>query len=336
MRRRITYVCLLAVLVAFYALYPYWVSQYFVVVALLLIPFDLLVSMPGMLTKRISLSVPSMLDIGSEGMIFITTFQKRPFPSGLIRARLVTISSDSKASRRILCCPEDGSRFSAIIDTSHCGLTVFEISRLHITSVLGLFSLIIGVDCRAEVLILPTSVKPKHIVSLPRGVVLNPKPGGGFSENSDLRPYRKGDPIRSIHWKLSAKFDSIIIREPLVPPQHSRLVRLAEWSGVRERDTILGRFRWISDYLLKWDLPYYAKLGENRPTAEITCQNDFINYLFCLLGNDDCFTTRRFRESARSQGFGTSAYPLTPAPSPLTPVRFSWVFHVDAKEGGEE
>ena len=312
--RRVIYVISLAGLVAFYALYPFWISQYFVIVMLLLIPLDLLVSMPGVLTRRISLSAPPVLDIGSSGTLFLTTHLRKPFPSGRIKARLITIGDDFTTRRKIICDPEDGSRHSIAIDTSHCGVTVFKIKRLNTSSVIGLFSPAVSVDCMATSMILPAPKKPKHIVSLPRGVILAPKPGGGFSENIDLRPYRKGDPVRSIHWKLSAKYDSIIIREPLVPPRHSRLVRFVKWSGARERDIIVGRLRWVSDYLLKWDLPYFIRLGDDGPTAEIACEKDFMDYIFGVMGN-------------KEHSF--------PALSSL-PSRFSWVLHIDAKEGAEE
>ena len=333
MTRRIIYICTLACLVAFYALYPYWISQYFVVVILLLIPFDLLVSMPGMLTKRLSLSAPTILDIGSDGMLHIVTHRERSFPSGLIRVRLALICNDYSASRKLLCRPEDGSRYSAVIDTSHCGVTQYKINRIHTTSIIGLFSLIIRADCSATVLILPAPEKPKNIVSLPRGVIFSPKPGGGFSENTDLRPYRKGDPIRSIHWKLSAKYDSIIVREPLIPPRHSRLIHIEKWSGARERDIVLGRLRWISEYLLKWDLPHYVRLGDDGPVTEITCEKEFIDYLYYVLGNEERFAAQQFGKSARTKRLVSSMHPPSLEPCPLPPASFSCVFHVDAKEG---
>ena len=306
--------------IAFYALYPYWISQYIMVLIFLIMPFDLLVSLPGMLTKRISLTAPKVLEKGESGTLILKTTQVKSFPSGRIRTRLVTTSDDFKAKRKITCDPENGSIYEIAIDTSHCGVTVFDVKRLHTTSIIGLFSLVITANRRIKVLILPAPVKPKHIITLPRGFVLRPKPGGGFSENSELRPYRKGDPVRIIHWKLSAKYDSLIIREPMVPPNHSRLVHIEKWSQARGRDLILGRLRWISDYLLKWELPYYIKLGDDGPVAEITCEKEFMDYLHGVLGSDEYF------ENAPSH---------PPAPS-LIPVSFSWVFHVDAKEGSAE
>ena len=315
MTRRIVYMFALACSIAFNALYPYWIAWYLVVVVLMLAPFDLLISMPGMLTKRVSIHTPGILDQGADAALVITTYQKRMFPAGRIKVKLASIGEDFTTRRRIMCDPEDGSKYEVLIITSHSGLTVFEVKRIHNTSLIGLFSISISINHRAVVMVLPAPKKPPHIVSLPRGVILRPKPGGGFSEDHDLRPYRKGDPIRAIHWKLSAKYDSLIVREPLVPPNHSRLVHIMKWSGPQERDTILGRLRWISDYLLKWELPFFVRLGDNGPIAEITCKEDFLGYLYRMLDKDA---------------------PRSMPPVIDLPTRFTWVFRVDAKEGALE
>jgi hypothetical protein len=187
-------------------------------------------------------------------------------------------------------------------------VTAFESKRVWTVSLIGLFCIPASVNCKAKVLVLPAPAKPPHTVALPRGVILRPKPGGGFSEDYDLRPYRKGDPIRSVHWKVSAKFTSLIIREPLVPPAHSRLLHAVQWGKARERDLILGRLRWVSDYLLKWELPYFVRLGDGGPIAEITRSDDLLEYLYLVLG-------------------GTADALPTPA---TIPVRFAWVFQIDA------
>jgi hypothetical protein len=82
------------------------------------------------------------------------------------------------------------------------------------------------------------------------------------------------------------------------------------WNGARERDLILGRLRWISNYLLKWELPYYVRLGDDGPVAEITRAEDLMNYIYRVLD-------------------GTPQ--SIPAPASL-PARFAWVFRVDVKE----
>jgi len=312
---RIIYILALTGAISFYALYPYWFSGYLFVVLLLLMPFDLLIGLPGMLSKRVALAAPNILEQGAEGTLSITTIQKkRQFPAKCIKLRL-NVSSDGVCSkRRLTCGAKRGSRYNMPIDTKHSGVTTFELKRIRTVSLIGLFALPVRISRKVSVLILPAPVKPPHIAALPRGVVFKPKPGGGFSEDYDLRPYRQGDRIRSVHWKISAKFDSLIIREPLVPPPHSRLVEAVPWDGASERDLILGRLRWISDYLLRWELPYFLKMGSDGPVAEITRPADLTEYIYRYLDG--------------------SAHTL-PAPAAM-PAYFAWVFKVDASEAAED
>ena len=308
--RRITYIVALTGSAVFYSLYPFWISRYIFVLIIMMIPFDLLLSLPGMLTKRVALSLPRVMEQGAQGAVVITTYQQKWFPAGRIKAKLRVSGDDFSAKRSILCSPDRDSKYELDIDSSHSGVSVFEIKRIRTTSLFGLFATPIRVNRRAVALILPAPIKPPNIVSLPRGVILRPKPGGGFSEDSELRPYRPGDPIRTIHWKLSAKHDSIIVREPLAPPAQSRLIIIERWNGARERDITLGRFRWLSDYLLKWELAYCVKLGDDGQVTEISGNEDFLEFLY-----------RTLDDNTSSIAIPTSV-----------PARFSWVFRLDAKE----
>jgi len=263
-----------------------------------------------MLSARISLTAPKVLEYGSDGMLVATTIRNKAFPAGRIKVFLRVSDDESTSRRRLLCESAADSRYIVAINTTQSGVTTFQISRIKATSLFGLFSIPISVNSRVTVLILPAAIKPRNIISLPRGVILRPKPGGGFAEDHELRPYRQGDAIRSIHWKISAKHDSLIIREPLIPPAHSRLVQISGWRKARERDLVLGRLRWISDYLLKWELPYYIRVMEDGQVAEITSNSDLHEYLYYTLG-----------------GFERTL----PVPASM-PVRFMWMFKVDGKE----
>jgi len=309
--RRIIFAFTLAGAALFFVLYPYWFSWYLLVLLLLLVPFDFFISLPGMLARRIILAAPKVLEQGENGTLVITALQLKHFPAWCIKTWMRVSGDDFTTWRRFICGAQRGSRFEIAVDTSRSGLTVFEVKRIWTVSIVGLFCLPARVNCRAAVLVVPAPAKPPYTVALPRGVILRPKPGGGFSEDYDLRPYRKGDPIRSVHWKVSAKFDSLIIREPLVPPAHSRLLHATRWDGARERDLILGRLRWVSDYLLKWDLPYYVQFGDKGPIAEITSHAALLDYLYHVLG-------------------GMAEVLQAPA---TIPARFAWVFHIDANSG---
>ena len=307
-RRRIIYALLLVFATIFYILYPPWFSWYLLVLLLLMIPLDLIVSLPGMLTKSVLLSAPPFLEKNADGVLVITTIHNKSFPVRCITARLLVTGDDFVTRCNIICTGERDGRSEVTIDTSSTGLTVFEIDRLLAISLLGLLSLKIKSRSRASVLVLPPPEKPSGRIALPRGLILQPKPGGGFSEEHDMREYRRGDPIRSIHWKLSAKYDSLIIRQPLIPPPHSRLVHIIPWNTAAERDLILSRLRWVCAYLCKWEMPFYVKLGDKPVFAEIRGEANLIGFLRSVL--DD------------TTGKKTAADAIQ--------MRFSWVYRIDA------
>ena len=319
--RRIVYASALIFAAFFSILYPYWFSTYLFVVLLLLAPLDLILSLPGMLTRRILLTAPSVVEQGADVNLAITTLQKKSYPARCLKLRLCSYGEDRDTKRSLICGAQRGSRREVEINSMHSGVTVFYVKRIWIVSLIGFFALPVDVRRRASVLVMPTPQKPPNIATLPRGLVFVPKPGGGFSEDYDLRQYREGDQIRSVHWKLSAKVDSLVVREPLEPPPHSRLVEVEAWNSVQGRDLVLGRLRWISDYLLQREMPFYLRIGKNAPTTEIRNQDNLIEYVRQVL--EDTPAPR----SARSAG----------------PSRFSWVFNIDMgtheatqEEGGGE
>ncbi|MCL2046312.1 MAG: DUF58 domain-containing protein [Oscillospiraceae bacterium] len=307
---RVFYISLLATVGCFYVLYPFWISWYLFVLLLLLIPFDLIISIPGMLTKRISMTAPKMCEMGESGRLIITTKQYKNYPSGHIKAKIHESNDGYGNKRRIRCSPENGARYTISLDTSHSGLFLYEIKRIHNTSLLGLFSVSHKISCTAAMLVMPVAIKPKNAVSLPQIVVMRPKLAGGFSEETELRDYRSGEPLKSIHWKLSAKYDSLIVREAMEAPPHSRLVYAEQWSSGDERELLLGRLRWVSDYLLDMDMPYCLKIGENGLISEISDTGELIDYLYEVLGN-----------------FSSNSMSII---SPNTV--FSWVFRIDGKQ----
>ena len=306
----IVYALSLALSVIFYILYSYWFSWYLLVLVLMMIPFDLLVSLPGMLTRRLALSAPAILKQNSEASLRVSMIRSGPFPLRCVKARLKVKSGGSHSGRRFSCSAEPGAKYETRIDTSRSGITSFEIKRYWAVSLFGLFTIPTTVNNRVTTLILPAPVRPLNTVSLPRGDTLRPKPGGGYSEDHDLREYRRGDPLRSIHWKVSAKHDSLIVREPLVPSLHSRLVHITQWNDPHECDLILGRLLWVCDYLLKLDLQFYVRFGDDGPIAEIVKREDLDEYLYHVLSG---------------AAHAIKAHVALPA-------RFTWEFRADASE----
>jgi len=305
---RIIYALTLVAAFFFYILYPPWISWYLLVLLLLLLPFDLIISLPGMLSKGILLSVPYYLNKGDDAALILTTTHTKSFPVGCIIVKMYVTGDDFSIKCRLKCTGGKDEQREVAIDTSHSGITTFEVRRFWSISLLGLFSLPVNINTRASVLVLPEPEKPANTIALQHGILLRPKPGGGFSEEHDMRIYQPGDPVRNIHWKVSAKLENLIIREPLVPPPHSRLVHIVEWTNAAERDAILGRLRWVCEYMLKWQMPFYMKMGDKVMIVEISQEEDLVDYLHSVLD---------------------SSVVKKPKFEPL-PSRFSWVYRVDA------
>jgi hypothetical protein len=114
------------------------------------------------------------------------------------------------------------------------------------------------------------------------GKGLKPKPGGGFSEDYDLREYRIGDPLNSIHWKLTSKLDEIIVREPLVSEKGKIFICIDLFGTPEELDSTFGQLFYLAYILLKrmieFHICWYGRDGALN-TVEITERNDFIKFV---------------------------------------------------------
>ena len=67
----------------------------------------------------------------------------------------------------------------------------------------------------ADVTVLPQTHAPRGKLRMWDNSQSTPVPTQRFSEQHEIRTYRPGDALRSVHWKLSAKTDDLLVREPV-------------------------------------------------------------------------------------------------------------------------
>ena len=323
--RILLYLAILISAVVFFALYHRWFSWYLLVLIVLLIPFDLLLSLLGMFNRRITLHAPKIVLQGTEATLRVKTHSTTIFPAGLIKVKIHERGEEKPASHRISFSSSTDSQFEKSINTEHSGFVTFSYERFWVNSLLGLFALPQKAKGRSQarkhnnkvgVLILPAAKKPPRVPVLPKVSALRPSRCGIFSEDHDLRSFRSGDPLKSVHWKLSAKHDSLIVREPLLPEFPNCLISVAPWSNKEERDLILGRLHWVCEYLLMSELGeeyhLYAKLGQEGAVAAIAEMSEVMDYLRHILG--DSTVAPNFTER---------------------PPHFTWVYRVDGAGADE-
>lgn len=80
-----------------------------------------------------------------------------------------------------------------------------------------------------------------------------PRPGGGPGEDYELRPYRPGDPLRMVHWKLSSKGEDLVVRETLDGRQASVLFTFDHYGPLAEQESVLEQLRALCQTVLSWN-----------------------------------------------------------------------------------
>lgn len=241
--RRLLYLISLFGSLVFYGFYREWFSWFLLVAAFLLPWFSLLCSLPAILTVQASLRCPETVRADVPARTALQVDCRFPTPPVRCRIKLHNRLTD----HRYVGVP--GER----IPTEHCGCMTLSYDRLFVYDYLGLFCRRLRKGEQILVYILPKPVAcslPEQLES--RSVSLwRPKPGGGFSENHELREFRIGDEMRGIHWKMSAKTGKLIYREPIEPAQKGYLLSVTLTGDPQTLDKKLGQLVWLDHTLLQ-------------------------------------------------------------------------------------
>jgi hypothetical protein len=246
--RRSIYLLSVAGGLVFYWAYREWLSWLILVLLLALPWFSLLVSLPAMLTSRGSIRAPRAVKVGTDAEVRWNGHSRFPLPP--LEGKLLVRSSITGRTMKL--------RSGDLLPTSHCHQLEISLHRPKCCDYLGLIGLPIRKKSTAAVLVRPRPVALEDPPDMSRYQVSawRPKPGGGFSENHELRLYRPGDNLRQVHWKLSAKTGKLIVREPMEAILN-RTVLTMELRGEPELlDRKLGQLLWMSRYLLQCELPH--------------------------------------------------------------------------------
>jgi len=147
------------------------------------------------------------------------------------------------------------------VDTSHCGAYTYKVTKLAVYDLLGFFHLNIRPQKGGELLVKPVPVIPDIMPDSFGFKAKNlRKAKQPYSEIYDIREYAPGDPIKSIHWKISAKKDRFYVKEPLEEyGGHSRVL-LKLTTDRTEFDTHLGQVLFTSRFFLEREVSHRIRI----------------------------------------------------------------------------
>lgn len=275
--RRLLYLAILASCVIFYIAYGQWLAWLVLVTALAAPWFSLVLSLPAIITFRVSASVPRFLEPGMAENLWLVggcSLPMPPFRGRLKLKRLITGESWYYQDREDLV-------------SDHCGGIQVTPEAVKVFDYLGLFSF--PVRCREKyiVLIRPRPVPMEQVQDTRQQLVRSwiPKSGGGYAENHELRPYRPGDSLNQVHWKLSAKTGGLIIREAMEPRQGLVLLTMNLRGTPEALDRKFGRLLWLGEHLLEQNIRFELRVltGEGLLTFSIPARQQLKRAIDSLL-----------------------------------------------------
>jgi len=280
-RRWIGYGILLVLAVALRVAYTDWLAGFLLAFLLLLPAVGVLVSVPAVLSaKIILLSAPDEAHRGEDVGWTVKAGSALSLPLGQVRVK-VQVENRLTGERTIywesFFLPAGGTQRARREEAVHCGLCKGEVVRAWGTDALGLFWLPLRKGPVAWQLILPNGRGEVPVLPEVRNPGVRPRPGGGPGEDYDPRDYRPGDPLNSIHWKLSAKRDELIVRETL-EEVHSPLALTFDHFGTpKELDETLELLCAAGEHLL-WEGRSFDVVwarAESGETRRFTVENEW-------------------------------------------------------------
>ena len=253
------YLLTLGAAVVFHVFYFGWFSWFLLVLAVCLPGFSFLVSLPAMVRVRLRLDITAQCIREEPAYVTIRAVNGfLPLPRCRFRLKLEHVMS----GETVVLPQQAPGRESWYLplDTAHCGLLRCSTEKGRVYDYLGLFWLPVREAEPVELLICPKAVQPENLPNLAHFMARRrkPKPGGGFSEEHELRDYRPGDNLREIHWKLSVKTDRLIVREAQEPVREMTLLTLDLRGTPDQVDSTLEQLAWLSGWLLDHDTEHHV------------------------------------------------------------------------------
>lgn len=202
-------------------------TRFLLAASALLPPVFVLLSALAARRVRAQLELPARGQRGGACSCELRVNNKSPMPLQRVRCRLLceNVLTGERSQGDLTCAP--AARRAATVrfelTAAHCGQLRVALSGLWVSDPFGLAEIPVGCAAGGSVWILPGLFRPQVALtgqafsSLMLDADAMAAPGHDPSEPYAIREYIPGDDVRSIHWKLSAKTDRLMVRERGLP-----------------------------------------------------------------------------------------------------------------------
>ena len=258
-----TWLAYLAALIStfvFFLCYKMWVAWYCLILLLAVPVFAFILAVIAYVTLRFKTDAPVICTIGKPAYIKFTLEGFASFFSYCTVKTAVTDHMAGGTNKSVIKITDSGVT-KIPLDTKHCGAYTYKMSKLYISDLLGFFKFTKHLNKDMDFIVKPVPEMPGYMPDVygfkAKSLRKSHKPN---SEIYDIRDYQLGDPVKSIHWKMSAKKDKIMVKEPLEEyGGHSRVIlKLSD-----DRDTLdlhLGQVLFTSRFYLDHETAHIIRV----------------------------------------------------------------------------
>lgn len=319
LRRRIVYALALA-LALLGQLLDVGYLFHFIFYAVLALPLlGLAVSLPAMLGCRAELESSAPRICRGESASWSLRLHNRfrlPTARASYRMRVSNRLTGQvhRAAASVRGAVEEDRRWT--LETDHCGMVECRVEGLWVCDCLGLFALPVRTPAPATLVIAPLPERPESL-ELPEGSGVSiPQPRGKtvFGEAYELRPYREGDSLRMIHWKMTAKRDELVTREPPEDTRPLPVLTFNHFGLLAEVDRTLDRLEGASMALLDQERPHEVRWLHPETGAlrafRIGGERDWETCLAAILSDPAPMRGRSILEQALTREAGGAIYQI--------------------------
>ena len=244
----------------FFLFYKMWLSWY-ILIALLAIPvFALIVTIAASLTVKFSIvnpaatvkGKPAFIKLSIEGIASAFSFYK---------VKMITTDhmAGTQEKKVIVICDNGVTKIP--LETDHCGAYSYKLSKLKVYDLLGFFHFDQNINKDIELLVKPSPEMPGYMPDMygfkAKNLRKSSKPN---SEIYDIRDYQLGDPVKTIHWKMSAKKDKYLVKEPLEEYGGYSRVILKMTDDRDELDLHLGQILFTSKFFIDHEVAHIIRV----------------------------------------------------------------------------
>ena len=240
------YLFLLLCTTAFFICFNGYYSIYVFTLSLALPFLSLVISLPGMLMLRVSVTVPdsaqpARAQKAAAVPLHVSVANRSFLPTGRARVQFVienTFTGDIQWESLEFSSGRQPQVLEHKFSSNICGEIVCRLRKARSYDLLGLFWLPVKLraDSACRIIVQPTVYAPNLGLDYKRSPdgegerYSLRKPGSDPTELFDLRDYRPGDRLNRVDWKLSQKTGDLLVKESSLPLAN-RVLLVADLDG---------------------------------------------------------------------------------------------------------